>query len=118
MHAYASSAHLPHTLLYRGGLGMKNFKQFKETFCRKLTAMGEPLPYIPLAEILGQGRVLIEYHQGVAAYSEKSIVVQVSFGYIEIQGEQLELLRMSGSQLIISGSIHCLKLTSKEDATC
>lgn len=65
----------------------------------------EPLPGMPLVEIAGDCRVLIEHHQGVIEYDTKQIRVKVSKGQICICGCGLQLAQMSRSQLIVIGTI-------------
>ncbi len=71
---------------------------------------GEPMPRVPLIEIAGQNRVLIENHQGVCEYGREQIQVQVSYGTVCICGAGLELARMNGAQLVISGRIDSVSL--------
>ena len=71
---------------------------------------GEILPRIPLVEILGEHRVLIENHNGVAGYSNNEICVKVRFGVIKISGQDLALARMTGEQLVVSGCIDGVNL--------
>ena len=65
---------------------------------------------LPLVEIAGDRRVLIEHHQGVTQYGRCQIRVRVKYGSVVIEGMQLELLRMCGQQLIISGKIDAVRL--------
>lgn len=71
---------------------------------------GEPLPGIPIVEIAGDRRVLIERHRGVIEYGEQRIRVRVSYGIICITGSCLELTQMTKQQLIVSGQIDCVQL--------
>ena len=75
---------------------------------------GETLPGVPLLEIAGDCRVLIEQHKGVTQYSKEQICIKVSYGLICICGCGLELIRMSQEQLAITGQIDCVKLQRKE----
>ena len=70
----------------------------------------EALPGLPLIEIAGDGRVLIENHRGVAEYGTKVIRVLVKYGQVCVQGEELELIRMSRCQLIITGKVDGVQL--------
>ena len=70
----------------------------------------EPIPRLPLVEIAGQGRVLIENHLGVVAYETNQIVVKVTFGTVSVWGRTLELARMIRGQLVISGAIRSVEL--------
>ena len=71
---------------------------------------GEPLPGQPLVEIVGDRRVLIEHHYGVTQYGRCRISVRVKYGAVIIVGTQLELSRMTGQQLIVTGKIECVQL--------
>ena len=71
---------------------------------------GQPLPGIPIVELAGDRRVLIEHHCGVHGYSENRISVGVEFGSVEIDGSQLEILQMSSDSLVITGIIDSVKL--------
>lgn len=71
---------------------------------------GEPLPGVPIVEIAGDRRVLIERHGGVIEYGGQRIRVRVRYGIICVTGCNLELTRMTGQQLIISGQIDCVQL--------
>lgn len=70
----------------------------------------EPLPGMPVVELAGERRVLIERHGGVTEYSNQKICVKVSFGKVCICGCNLELTRMTREQLVISGRIDCVQL--------
>ena len=70
----------------------------------------EPMPGVPLVEIAGGRRVLIEHHCGVSAYGPEQIRVRVKFGQICVCGAGLVLTRMIKGQLIISGRIDSVQL--------
>ena len=65
----------------------------------------ELLPGMPLIEITGAGRVLIENHGGVTEYETDRIRVRLRFGAVVIRGNRLKITRMSKCQLVISGSL-------------
>lgn len=71
---------------------------------------GEALPGLPLLELAGEQRVLIERHRGVIAYGREEICVKVSYGCISVTGEGLELARMTKEQLVITGRINGIQL--------
>jgi len=71
---------------------------------------GQPLPGVPIVEITGSRRVLIENHRGVREYEQDRIRIAVSFGCICIEGSCLEICRMSLHQLIICGTIERVSL--------
>ena len=71
---------------------------------------GEPLPGVPVIEIAGDHRVLIERHKGVIEYGTERIRVRVRYGVVCISGCGLELTLMTNQQLIISGQINAVTL--------
>ena len=70
----------------------------------------EPLPGLPLVEIAGDCRVLIEYHCGVMKYDRQLICIKISFGRIEVSGCDLQLSHMTREQLVITGKINSVCL--------
>ena len=66
---------------------------------------GEAVPGLPLVEIMGEHRVLIENHKGVIGYGCSEICVKVKYGVLKICGNELTLARMTKHQLVISGII-------------
>ena len=71
-------------------------------------------PKLPLVEIAGSRRVLIENHRGVAAYGPSEIIVRGTPGYIRVLGEKLVLARMTPQQLVICGHIRAVELSGME----
>lgn len=71
---------------------------------------GELPPGIPVVEIAGECRVLIERHSGMVEYSRERICVRVSYGIVCVCGEGLELSLMTRQQLVISGQIDCVQI--------
>lgn len=70
----------------------------------------ESVPGLPIVEIAGERRVLIENHRGVAAYGRERILVNVKYGTVCVCGCNLELIRMTREQLIILGRIDSVSL--------
>jgi len=75
----------------------------------------EALPGLPILEIAGDRRVLIERHGGVLEYGPERIRIRVGYGTVCITGCGLELVRMSRQQLVISGRVDsvCLQRRCK-----
>ena len=71
---------------------------------------GEVLPKVPLIEIVGDSRVLIECHESVIQYGKEEICVRVKYGIVSIYGNNLELIKMTHEQLVIIGQICSLSL--------
>ena len=89
---------------------MKNRKDFLRSVSQSVTQSPQPLPGIPLIEICGCRRVLVENHQGVIAYDENEIQIRVRYGVIRISGQTLQLCRMCREQLVIMGQIDGVSL--------
>lgn len=70
----------------------------------------EIMPNVPIIEVAGSNRVLIERHCGVSEYGKCKICVKVAYGFVNVFGNNLELLRMSKEQLVITGVIHSISL--------
>lgn len=85
-----------------------------KNFSRRLEKLGEMndgvLPGIPLVEISGDRRVLIEHHRGVIAYGCCEICVRVKYGTVSVTGTGLNLVRMTKDQLVICGCIESVRL--------
>lgn len=64
-----------------------------------------PMPTLPLVEIAGTERVLIENHQGVVCYEPSVIQVKTKHGQICVEGQSLELSCMTRGKLVIHGQI-------------
>ncbi len=73
-------------------------------------AYAPPLPGLPIVEMVGDRRLLVENHKGVIDYSDGTICVRVKFGKLRISGECLSLAYMSKWQLIITGYIHAVAI--------
>ena len=72
------------------------------------------LPGLPVAEIWGTGRVVVENHEGILAYNRKEILVKTAYGQMKIIGQKLELTSMTDAQLIITGKIEGVHLEGRE----
>ena len=70
----------------------------------------EPLPGLPIIEIAGDTRVLIERHDGVVEYGTQRIRIRVRYGVICILGCDLQLKQMTKQQLIVSGQIDSIQI--------
>ena len=70
----------------------------------------ENIVKIPLIEIAGEQRILIEHHLGVLAYSLNEIEIKVPFGKVSIAGNNLQLSQMNSDQLVIHGHIDAVRL--------
>ena len=91
----------------------------KHAMLQKLADMvdlpGEAIPGNTVIELLSENRLMIEHHEGIRAYSRERILVGVSFGQAEIQGEALTLRQMTLQDLIITGRIASVLLHRRGD---
>lgn len=78
--------------------------------------MDEVLPGQTVVEVIGEGRVLIEGHEGVLAYSGCRICVKVLYGVAKIDGSNLKLTTMSKNKLVITGDVSCVQLHRRSKA--
>lgn len=97
--------------IFQGGDVLQLASAFKWLFAHDV--ISESAPGMPLAELVGDGRVLIENHQGVCEYGEEKISIRVRFGYLRIWGKGMALHCVKKHQLIICGTIHRLEIDRK-----
>ena len=80
----------------------------------QMRQMDEPILSLPLVELWGNGRVLIEGHSGVLDYGTETITVQVSYGRVSVTGMELQLCKLCARQLVITGNITSISLIREE----
>ena len=80
----------------------------------RLELHDETIPGIPLLELYGNNRILIEHHRGVQKFGAEEIAVCMAYGMVCIRGQQLQLRSMSEGQLVISGEIEQLNVLKGE----
>lgn len=81
----------------------------KQQFWRQ----GNVLTMLPIVELVGQGRLLVENHQGVLSYAPKEIKIKVSYGCVIVTGNDLQLTEMSRVKLAICGKIDGLQFLGR-----
>lgn len=89
-------------------------KHLLEKVARAVDLSGEPIPGMPLVEIVGERAVLIENHCGVISYSQERVAVKTKGGCICVLGSGLVLTRMSKEQLRICGTIRTIELCGRK----
>lgn len=77
---------------------------------KKTESVGYPLPGVPLVELAGDGRVLIENHHGVTELTKQMVCVRVKYGSVIICGNALEISFMSKQLMIIKGQIDMIRV--------
>ena len=89
---------------------MKQRRNILQRIAEQADLPGEPLPGLPVVELAGDNRVLIERHGGVCEYGQERIRVNVRYGQVCICGFRLRLVHMTGEQLVIAGRIDSVSL--------
>ena len=89
---------------------MKQRRGWIERLADTADLQGEAFPGQPVVEIYGDRRVLIEHHRGVIEYGTDRIQIRVKYGILCVCGSCLELARMTGEQLVITGRIDAINL--------
>ena len=87
--------------------------QYKKGLQRLSDKTNPMISGVPIVELAGDRRVLIENHRGVVEYSGDVICVKVKFGLLCIYGHQLEFAKMTKAQLVITGKIQSVELKGK-----
>lgn len=82
----------------------------ENSWLKRLSIQDEALPGQTVVELLGDRRILIEHHRGVTEYGTERIQIRVRYGVLCVNGEGLELCRMSGNQLVITGRVNAITL--------
>lgn len=80
-------------------------QSYLERLTRAAELPGESLPGLPIIEIAGDRRVLIERHKGVLEYDCNQIRIRVSYGSVCVCGCQLEISQITKAQLVVTGKI-------------
>ena len=83
---------------------------WREKLRQQVARSQEPVPGLPLVEITGLNRVLIENHRGICCYDREKIRIRVKFGEITVTGCGLELAHMSRERVAITGQIASVEL--------
>ena len=94
---------------------MERIKYWLQRMAEGADLPGEPIPGMPVVELFGTSRVLIEHHKGITGYGSEQISVKVSFGKVQISGHDLQIIKMTADQLVIGGVIHGVTLVRREE---
>ena len=89
---------------------MKSMDKIITQFHRNTELTGTVFPGMPLLELSGDQRILLENHCGITCYSHREIIINVKFGQLCVSGCNLERMQMSASQLVITGNISSINI--------
>lgn len=95
---------------------MEKRKKFAEIRNEKEWLKCDLMLGLPIVEICGNDRVLIENHRGIVKYGDNDICVKVRYGCICVNGSRLRINRMSKCKLVITGRIHGVLLQGRESS--
>lgn len=70
----------------------------------------KPIGILPLVEIAGDKRILVEQHRGVLGYDKETIRIKLPLGLLLVKGCNLKIIHMSRTQLVITGRIICVEI--------
>ena len=74
-----------------------------------LQPLGANVPGLPLVELLGNGRMLVENHRGLICYSTQEVRIKVKGGLLCVSGRGLSVCKMTDCALVIKGCISTLE---------
>ena len=89
---------------------MERGRQWLQQMADRTELESEIMPGVPVLELAGDRRVLIERHGGVIEYGPERIRVRVSYGTLCICGCGLELTCMNRQQLVITGLVDSVSI--------
>lgn len=89
---------------------MKQQRMLIRRLAKHMDPTALPLPGVPIIELTGDRRFLMENHGGVREYSSHRITVGVSYGLVAVEGSGLEICSMTAGCLVICGTIRQITL--------
>lgn len=92
---------------------MKNRNSIPGRHCDRPIASRHPVN-LPLVEIYGYRRVLVEQHQGILSYDPNQVHIKTKMGTIIVSGEKLVICKMCADQLVIAGRMDAVTLMRSE----
>ncbi len=63
---------------------------------------------VPKVTLIGQNELYLENHRGIIEYRTDLLRLNISRGFIEIQGDDLEIKTLMPEELYITGVIHSI----------
>ena len=87
---------------------MKALKEWVDQLLKYDSICDGAMGNIPLVEIVGMKRVLIENHRFIALYASTRIDVYVEGGVLCVTGNDLTLSHMSKARIVINGIVEGL----------
>ena len=94
---------------------MKEGSKFIQQRIRRIQSDVEAFPRVPIVELAGDCRVLIEYHLGILTYDTECITIKLRYGKLKVCGIDLTMAQMTKEQLVIHGTIHSISIIRGEN---
>lgn len=88
-------------------------RRFRD-YLEERTGNPELFPDLPIVELAGSHRVLVENHLGVTQYSTERIGIKMKYGQLRINGCGLILEHMTKVKLVVTGRIDGICLERRE----
>ena len=64
---------------------------------------------LPKLTVIGRNEILLENHRGIIEYSLNRLRINLSRGFLELEGEELEIKALMPEELHIVGVIHSIR---------
>lgn len=64
---------------------------------------------LPKLTVIGRTEILLENHRGIIEYSLNRVRVNLSRGFLELEGEELEIKALMPDEMRIVGEIRSIK---------
>jgi sporulation protein YqfC len=93
---------------------MRQYGKTLQRLSDSIYQTNDAFPGMPVLEMAGDQRVLIENHMGVIEYGKERICVKVKYGVLAITGDDMELAKMTKHQLVVMGRINAVTICRKE----
>jgi len=64
---------------------------------------------LPKLTVIGRTEVYLENHRGIIEYSLNRLRISLSRGFLQIEGQNLEIKALMPDEMSISGEVHSIK---------
>lgn len=93
---------------------MRQYGKTLQRLSGSIYQSNDAFPGMPIVELAGDRRVLIENHMGVIEYGKERISIKVKYGVLSVCGNNMELAKMTKYQLVVTGRIDSVAISRKE----
>jgi len=64
---------------------------------------------LPKLTVIGRTEIYLENHRGIIEYSLNRLRISLSRGFLQIEGQNLEIKALMPDEMSISGEVHSIK---------